>query len=132
LFDKQQLEWVVRNHRVRAPEASIAAVAETLLGKVAVRNATPTASVAREVDRVVDDEFRKHCSVGPIRDGGLTVFVNDEGLIGPYRLRWAFPILDALQTSRRSGGVRSIRFVKAETRQAVGRGRGNASGPSVR
>jgi hypothetical protein len=66
------------------------------------------------INPVIDDEFRRHCKVGAIGNGALSIHVDSPGLVAPMRMRWAGVILTAVQQLREFSKIRRITFEFAD------------------
>lgn len=59
---------------------------------------------------MVDDDFRKHCSVAAVGGGVVTIHVNDPGLVAGIRLQWAGTLLAVMQGAREFASIRRVVF----------------------
>ncbi len=66
------------------------------------------------IDPVIDDDFRRHCTVRAIGNGALSIHVNSPGLVAPLRLRWAKIVLEAVQQLREFSKIRRVSFEFAD------------------
>ncbi|MEK7731332.1 MAG: hypothetical protein AAB363_05695, partial [Planctomycetota bacterium] len=58
----------------------------------------------------VDQEFRRHCRMGDLHNGMVAIEVDEPGLIGILRARWASKIESALRKGGAKTGVRRVLF----------------------
>jgi len=68
------------------------------------------AAAAAVLNPVVDDDFRRYCSVAAAGGGVITVQVSDPGLVAGMRLQWAARLLSAIQEAREFSSIRRIVF----------------------
>ena len=59
---------------------------------------------------VVDDDFRRHCSVGAISHGTLTIHVDNPGLVAAMRVRWAGTLLEVVRRVQEFSRITRITF----------------------
>lgn len=62
------------------------------------------------VANCVDQEFRRHCRMGDLHNGMLTIEVDEPGLISILRARWASKIESALRKGGNKTWVRRVLF----------------------
>jgi hypothetical protein len=62
------------------------------------------------INPVIDDDFRRHCTVGAIGKGALIIHVDSPGLVAPIRTRWTGVILEAVQQVREFSRIRRVTF----------------------
>lgn len=111
-MDSQQLRWVVSNRRQRSRTEPLAIVAEGVVRRAKRRTAAVGEEISQAVAAVVDQDFAAHCALGPEVGGVLTIYVDDERLVYPYRVRWALDILEKIRMQCPRRRVRKISFVK--------------------
>lgn len=71
-------------------------------------------AAAEVINPVVDDEFRRHCTVGAIGNGVIAIYLDSPALVAPMRMRWAGVVLAAVQALREFSKIRRITFEFAD------------------
>ncbi len=106
----RRLHWVMAN---RAPRGDIGRIGEMVGGLVegAYRNdREQRARLASVLTNCGDQEFRRHCRMGELHEGMLAIEVDEPGLIGVMRTRWAAKIESAFRRGRGKAGVHRVLF----------------------
>ena len=118
-----QLAWIQRG---RQPVGRVACLGDAS-GQVLEGLSSSAAGHLSELQRVIgaatDDTFRRHCTLGALRGGVLTVFVDSESLVMCLRVEWLLRLRELIAEQCRSFHVSDIRF-------AVGRSDLTVSGPA--
>jgi hypothetical protein len=109
-YTRKALQWLGRN---RQPHSRLNTVGQ-LAGELLDRRALSAARRLGELQEVVaggtDGEFCRHCSLGPLQAGNLTILVDDPSRARAMRDEWLVRLLALLKGHRRRFGVSSIRF----------------------
>ena len=105
----QHLDRLVENRQPRVRARKLG----TLLS--AVMRGQQQAAVRRRrlqgaIEAVTDDEFRSRCTIGPVRNGVLTILVDDARWVPLLRERWLLVLYDRLQAGGCGTGVRRVVF----------------------
>jgi hypothetical protein len=66
------------------------------------------------INPVIDEDFRRHCTVGVIGDGALTIHVDEPSLVAAMRVRWAGAVLEAVRQLRKFSKIRQVTFEFAD------------------
>lgn len=121
--EERRLGWVFRNRRERLRSEPIFTAARRVVDSLAHQPVGVEASLRLAVRDVVDAEFWDHCTLGPVKNGELTVKVRDARLLFSCRVQWSLDLLEGVQRACPACGVRRVRFVHDQNvRGAVGGG----------
>ena len=118
--DEAQLRWVMRN-RSRSDRARPAgAVIARILKEKWSADAERLATVAADLDALVDEEFRDHCRIAGLNNGVLTINVDDPGRVSAIRHRWLTPLQAAMSSRGTDSRVGRILFTVGSTGTTLG------------
>lgn len=108
----KSLVWVLSNRRPRRRVSAFAVLAREVLSSASRgrRREAGDPRIEAYLFKCVDEEFRAHCAIGPIRNGTLSVVVDDERLLYAYRSRWTDVLLARLAKLPGRRAVSRIRF----------------------
>ncbi len=108
--DASQLDWVARN-RARTDRRQLAG---DVIAKVAERlgwqSEEPAGRVAEILAGVVDEEFRRHCRVGRVVRGVLTLEVDEPACVSMLARQWSSRVLEAVGSRRGRGTIGKVVF----------------------
>jgi len=107
---ERQWKWVVAN---RKPPARLSRVSEAAAGWLRLQSGSEYVQLTRVAGLLADRTdaaFRTHCTVGSLRGGVLTLWVDSESMVHPLRLAW-WQLLRELLQGQRGLRIRDIRFV---------------------
>jgi len=113
-MNESQLRWVQKNRQVAERLVRVGELASEFLQVGSVVDAACLARVRELLVCCTDEDFRRHCSLGPVRSGVLTVLVDSESRVQEMRLRWLMPLREMLAARLRDFCVSGIRFVQGE------------------
>ena len=125
----RRLHWVMAN---RTPRSTIPPIGAMIGGLVEValrRDGEQRTQLASILADCVDQEFRRHCRIGDLQNGLLTIEVDEPGMISILRARWASKIESALRKRDARSGVRRVLFKFGRSGERIPM---NASGLSDR
>jgi len=115
---EQQWKWVVANRR---PPARLLRLSEAAAGWLRGQSGGEYARLTRVAGLLADRTdaaFRTHCTVGSLRGGVLTLWVDRESMVHPMRLAW-WQLLREMLHGQRGLRIRDIRFVPGRGGVAV-------------
>jgi hypothetical protein len=116
----------------RTPRSTIPPIGAMIGGLVEValrRDGEQRTQLASILADCVDQEFRRHCRIGDLQNGLLTIEVDEPGMISILRARWASKIESALRKRDARSGVRRVLFKFGRSGERIPM---NASGLSDR
>ena len=100
-------------HQNRQPGNRLSTVGQ-VVGKLLDQRALSAAKRLAELQGVIaggtDGEFRRHCSLGPLQAGNLTILLDDPSRARAMRDEWLVRLLTLLKGHRRRFAVSGIRF----------------------
>lgn len=108
----RQLGWIVRNRTWTVRTRLIGVSVEKLIERE--RKRIGPATVYKAVGEIVDEEFFRHCALGSVEGGVLTILVQDVRLVYAMRLQWRLLLLNHLRGKWASSRVREVRFACAD------------------
>ena len=103
-YTAKNLRWVWENRQPTDRTVPIGELAERLVGGERLSASQRLAELRRVVAAGTDEEFRRHCSLGELRAGRLTILVDDPSAAAVMRENWLLPLSGLLK--RRSSGAR--------------------------
>jgi hypothetical protein len=101
---------VRRNRQPVERAEAIGLLAERVLAGRSLSAADRLSELVRLLASGTDAEFQRHCTVGRLCGGKLTVLVDDPSWVRPMRERWLVHIKQLLGEARGQQGVSSVRF----------------------
>ncbi len=110
LQGRGRLEWVAANRAAKSPPPPIGGTIANLVQDSLKAAAQSRQWLACVVGGSVDEEFRRHCRLGEVREGIVTIEVDEPGLISSLQGRWASKIEAQLRKAATGCAARGVRF----------------------
>ena len=106
----RRFHWVMANRAPRGAIGQIGAMVGGLVDGALTRDSERRVQLASVLADCGDQEFRRHCRMGELHEGVLAIEVDEPGLIGVMRTRWASIIESALRKGGAKTGARRVLF----------------------
>lgn len=110
MLQPEQLAWIQRNLRRERPPGVLGALAQEVMDSSRVRGPTWRRKLASTVWDALDEEARRHLDVRDVRNGTVTLEVDEPGLLYQMRITWEQQLLWTLRRQLPAAGIRSVRF----------------------
>lgn len=109
-MNEQQIAWVKRNREPVRLGGCLGQVAAGILEGVSSSTAGHLSQLQRVIGAGTDQAFRRHCTLGSLRNNVLTILVDQESLVCAMRLRWFSALGELIGKQCRGFHVSDIRF----------------------
>ncbi len=119
-LSSKNLEWVRRN---RQPRRRLMTVGQLAAGVLEGRSLTTARRLGRlktVIEAHTDADFARHCSLGELRAGTLTILVDDPSCAAAMRDRWLLPLSRLLKKPGNAPHVSSVRFATGQSNLVLG------------
>lgn len=110
MAEDRRLHWAMNNRKRREAVGPIGEMISGFVNGALSRESKHRTQLASVLSDCGDQEFRRHCRMGELHEGMLTIEVNEPGLIGLMRTRWASKIESALRKGGTKTGVHRVLF----------------------
>lgn len=109
-MDDRQLQWVAQNRQWRPRAEAIAAILKREQRKAPLKVPAWRARVAGVLAEATDGTFAAHTWLAGVRNGVLTLNVDDPALVGVLRMRWHRALVNLLAQRLPDLTIVDIRF----------------------
>ena len=109
-MNERQLAWVQGNRQPAQPAERVGKLAGRVLEGVSNSTAGHLTQLQRVIGAGTDPEFRRHCTLGSLRNNVLIILVDQESLVSVMRLEWFLPLRELIAERCRRFHLCDIRF----------------------
>ena len=113
-MNEKRLGWVRDNRQPHDRVARVGALLTDVRDGGTVARARRLQQLREVIAAGTDAEFRRHCTLGEVSGGVVTILVDQESRVLPMRLDWHTRLAEWLATRRCGVRVGQIRFAQGE------------------